>query len=538
MHPGHPALAFSLPNFRRDFLSLPQQREKTKSTSSSFTSFQKNLKMMLLMMIVPVVALCLLAMWKSRNRRNSIDFRGKYFVSLDPRLGTLVPYPNVDDRAIKAAIKSGLSSVAVLGGSFTISLTCSQDTDGDVVIGLLSGSHCGRSFVVEDRKLTWVQRNKSGHSRRVFLARSLSDEEEKPDVQYEWVRVDPHTKLLVTINAADAKMIEDGVAQTTALSVTTNSVGTVDLKSLVATTRLNGEEVCSPVRRIPPMSASPPKRRFVLCRTCRQQMKFLVDLRHYSCSNTACREPFRSLTSEALTRTGTFKLEAVCDRRRLGEKPDDKLLVAVSATLDDFQLRVLTHAIEHSSYLSKRFYSSSCSDSNIRQRLKRFSSCFRSAPIIIHVPLEDPVKLEMILRDTHFRSQFETFSSRGYLADPKRKYVGRSDWEKIAFAGLYDGSEPFRRPKYGLLNYSWNPTGDPRASQYGKSYLILRRDVRLRSTVAMRDTSLIKSREEVGTLDHCYHLYSHLLHEDWKSVPTDQCEPRGLLQGSANSWRS
>ena len=74
------------------------------------------------------------------------------------------------------------------------------------------------------------------------------------------------------------------------------------------------------------------------------------------------------------------------------------------------------------------------------------------APIVVHVNLaRDGLALAS---DTHYRNQFETFTSGGTLDSRKR-----SAWEDDLFDMGYAGAEPFDRCKYGALNVTNDPQG-------------------------------------------------------------------------------
>jgi len=103
------------------------------------------------------------------------------------------------------------------------------------------------------------------------------------------------------------------------------------------------------------------------------------------------------------------------------------------------------------------------------------------APIIIHVNLDKA--LHFLVKDTHYRNQFETNTSGGTLCHSTRRA-----WENRMFSGIYDSSSAFDRVKYGVLNIFNDPNGVDCCHYYGDSYMLLR-DVRLRSTFASKDSS-------------------------------------------------
>lgn len=99
------------------------------------------------------------------------------------------------------------------------------------------------------------------------------------------------------------------------------------------------------------------------------------------------------------------------------------------------------------------------------------------APLTIHLKCHT---LEMLLRDTHYRNQFETNTSNGRLTHPDRRV-----WENSLFNNMYELSSGFDRVKYpktftvvfhltiriyGVLNCFRQPYGRA-PEQYGYSIL-------------------------------------------------------------------
>jgi len=105
------------------------------------------------------------------------------------------------------------------------------------------------------------------------------------------------------------------------------------------------------------------------------------------------------------------------------------------------------------------------------------------APIIVHLNLDRVMHL--IIKDTHYRNQFETNMSGGTLSS-----TSRIDWENRLFNKIYGqvATNGFERVKYGVLNIVSDPMGVRCCSGYGDSYLVLKK-VRLRTTFASKDTS-------------------------------------------------
>eukprot|EP00928_Gymnodinium_smaydae_P082424 TRINITY_DN6576_c0_g1_i2.p1 TRINITY_DN6576_c0_g1~~TRINITY_DN6576_c0_g1_i2.p1 ORF type:complete len:641 (-),score=147.14 TRINITY_DN6576_c0_g1_i2:46-1902(-) len=119
------------------------------------------------------------------------------------------------------------------------------------------------------------------------------------------------------------------------------------------------------------------------------------------------------------------------------------------------------------------------------------------AAIIVHIDLAS--RLPKLLKDSHYRNQFETGSTRGSSNLEKRR-----SWEDRLFSGIYENAEAVDRVKYGVLNMVNDPCGIANvAKQYGADYLVLR-GVRLRTTFSDRDSC------NQGQLASC-EWYAHVL---------------------------
>jgi len=118
------------------------------------------------------------------------------------------------------------------------------------------------------------------------------------------------------------------------------------------------------------------------------------------------------------------------------------------------------------------------------------------APVILHIDLDSITPF--LKKDTHYRNQFETKSSRGLL-----NLEVRTKWERSLFGDAYENAEPFHRPKYGVLNVWNDPQGVYGCQQYGDSYLVLK-DVRLRCTLAPQDSGGLQA-QRLAVLDFCAH---------------------------------
>jgi hypothetical protein len=100
--------------------------------------------------------------------------------------------------------------------------------------------------------------------------------------------------------------------------------------------------------------------------------------------------------------------------------------------------------------------------------------------------------------DGRYRTQFETGTSGG-----SENLRLRRGWERRMFGDAYDGHD-VHRPKYGNVNFLARTAGDEHAHQYGKSYLVLGRQIRARCTITSADSS--SDGCKLGTLRHCAHV--------------------------------
>jgi len=118
------------------------------------------------------------------------------------------------------------------------------------------------------------------------------------------------------------------------------------------------------------------------------------------------------------------------------------------------------------------------------------------APITIHF---HPTRiLELLLKDTHFRNQFETRTSSG-----STDLTARSGWEDNCFGRIYSNAKPLDRVKYGVLNIVRDPVGVTACAGYGDSFFILKR-IRLRTSFASSDTSY--SEVKIASCEYYCHV--------------------------------
>lgn len=121
------------------------------------------------------------------------------------------------------------------------------------------------------------------------------------------------------------------------------------------------------------------------------------------------------------------------------------------------------------------------------------------APVIIHLKQKT---LSMLVADPMYRNQFETGTSGGTLGG------GRAAWEDVIFDKQYSGARADERPKYGCLNMTGDYNGVLVARQhYGEAFMILKPDVRLRTTFTDQDSSA-SDGTDIATND----FYAHVFH--------------------------
>lgn len=112
--------------------------------------------------------------------------------------------------------------------------------------------------------------------------------------------------------------------------------------------------------------------------------------------------------------------------------------------------------------------------------------------------------LDEIVKDTHYRNQFETFKSKGTY-NHSRRIV----WENKLFDNLYglSTSNGYERPKYGSLCIS-NKINKSIHNYYGNCYFTLNDIVKKRTTFTLGDTGAQSGNTPVFSLDYSYICYS------------------------------
>lgn len=127
------------------------------------------------------------------------------------------------------------------------------------------------------------------------------------------------------------------------------------------------------------------------------------------------------------------------------------------------------------------------------------------APIIIHINVSK--HMQFFIKDTHYRSQFETNKSSGSLSRPSR-----ITWEDRMFDQKYSKASDFERVKYGVVNFTNDPKGVSCCASYGQSYFLLKEHVRQRCTFTDRDSSA--SNAAIATFKYCFKIVSSLTDDE------------------------
>ena len=102
------------------------------------------------------------------------------------------------------------------------------------------------------------------------------------------------------------------------------------------------------------------------------------------------------------------------------------------------------------------------------------------APVIIHLTEQC---LGFLVKDTHYRSLFETSTGGGGINTTSRR-----QWERSMFGPAYDRCSAFQRPKYGCVNITGDIEGVKPARHYGDLHMILKKSIRHRCTFFDKDT--------------------------------------------------
>ena len=152
------------------------------------------------------------------------------------------------------------------------------------------------------------------------------------------------------------------------------------------------------------------------------------------------------------------------------------------------------------------------------------------APILIY--FNPRTTLQHLLDGTHYKNQHElTIPSSGALSH----LPSRDQWENRLFHGAYASAEASEKPKYGCLNITGHKCGlfaaenltnvgpademkryGPMATQYGDSFLMLKREVRNRATWCHRDSSKTGvTPADLGTFEYFSHVLTSLKRKNY-----------------------
>jgi Protein of unknown function (DUF3626) len=118
---------------------------------------------------------------------------------------------------------------------------------------------------------------------------------------------------------------------------------------------------------------------------------------------------------------------------------------------------------------------------------------------------------ESLLKDGHYRNQFETgLSSGSRTAFPGGE---RDEWEKDLFGSAYHGAEVVvgERPKYGALELIRHPDGP--TPRFGSCYFVLRASVSRRTSFTFAGSEHSLAVERLGTIDKMDCVMAALLTE-------------------------
>eukprot|EP00698_Gefionella_okellyi_P006086 TRINITY_DN1554_c0_g1_i2.p2 TRINITY_DN1554_c0_g1~~TRINITY_DN1554_c0_g1_i2.p2 ORF type:complete len:336 (+),score=64.13 TRINITY_DN1554_c0_g1_i2:108-1115(+) len=186
--------------------------------------------------------------------------------------------------------------------------------------------------------------------------------------------------------------------------------------------------------------------------------------------------------------------------------PDPKEVSACSL-LNDVQTAALHYVAEHSRKLSNdaipalraKIVGLGFTEDDCDTALRYLRD---TAPVIIHVFAD--ILTEFLAKDTHYRNQFETNTSKGSLS-----HTDRCTWENAMFAGIYKDDMPGTdRVKYGSLNVLADPAGAVGSAQYGDCHMVMK-GVRLRTTFANGDTGSPQFQDGLAMCEY----YAHVLRD-------------------------
>lgn len=138
----------------------------------------------------------------------------------------------------------------------------------------------------------------------------------------------------------------------------------------------------------------------------------------------------------------------------------------------------------------------------------KLSNYFKNIKLIVHF---DTKLISKFNDDDHLRNLFEVNSSKGYSST-----TVRSEWENNLFNSIYNNSTPFERVKYGTINITNDKIGVSSAIGYGDSYLIMKDNIKLRTSLVFEDSS--KKQIHIGSFKQFYHILYYLPDNDLKAI--------------------
>lgn len=119
--------------------------------------------------------------------------------------------------------------------------------------------------------------------------------------------------------------------------------------------------------------------------------------------------------------------------------------------------------------------------------------------------------MQFFIKDTHYRSQFETNKSSGSLSRPSR-----IQWEDRMFDKKYSAAQDSERVKYGVINFTNDPKGVASCVSYGNSYFLLKEHVRERCTFTDKDSSAADA--SIATFKYCFKILSKMNDAELKAA--------------------
>jgi hypothetical protein len=170
--------------------------------------------------------------------------------------------------------------------------------------------------------------------------------------------------------------------------------------------------------------------------------------------------------------------------------------------LTDFQKNVIDKTNEQGIQNKKKHMDIINKYNLTENELNKLDTLFDNMIIAVNFPNRVITKLA---KDTHYRNQFETKTSKGTYDPTKRR-----TWEKYLFYNQYDDKPDFDRPKYGNLQIG-NDKSDRRIQNtYGECHLVLKKSVMDRCTFTYGDSALNYDDKYVHLFKYAYEIYQYI----------------------------